>query len=87
LQREGRRDLVLYPLTLPSPAKGEGKHNEMEKELPSPLRGEGGGDLGDYFTASGRGEGEGAMGETFGSITFAKLNNEPGGGVSPFTSE
>jgi hypothetical protein len=35
----------------------------MEKEIPSPLRGEGegGGDLGDYFTASGRGEGEGAM--------------------------
>jgi hypothetical protein len=39
------------PLTLPSPARGEGEHYEIEKEIPSPLRGEGegGGDLRDYF--------------------------------------
>jgi hypothetical protein len=44
-----------YPLTVPSPARGEGNHIEIIKKFPSPLtgEGEGGGDLGDYFTASG----------------------------------
>jgi anthranilate synthase component 1 len=38
---------ISAPLTLPSPARGEGKHNEINKEVPSPSRGEGkgGGDL------------------------------------------
>ena len=42
------------PLTLPSPARGEGKYKEVEKVFASPLRGEGegGGDLRNYFTAS-----------------------------------
>jgi hypothetical protein len=31
----------IYPLTLSSPARGEGKHIEIKKEIPSPLRGEG----------------------------------------------
>jgi len=54
-QSGGRRcqKFGIYPLTLPSPARGEGKH---KKEIPSPLigEGEGGGDLGGYFTASER---------------------------------
>ena len=48
------------PLTLTSPVtprREEGKHNEIEKEIPFPLRGEGEGDLWDYFTASGGGKG------------------------------
>jgi hypothetical protein len=75
---------------IPSPLRGEGEalhHVGCRTRALNLIWFRGGGDLGDYFTASGRGEGEGAMGETFGSITFAKLNNEPGGGVSPFTSE
>jgi hypothetical protein len=48
------------PLTLPFPARGEGKYREIKK-FPPPLRGEGegGGDLRDYFTASGSEGGKG----------------------------
>jgi len=33
--------IEIIPLTLPSSSRGEGKLNEMRKEFPSPLRGEG----------------------------------------------
>jgi hypothetical protein len=56
----------------PSPAQGEGKHIENKKEIPSPLmgEGEGGGDLGDFFTASG---GRGGI-----SIYLARVVSSPG---------
>jgi hypothetical protein len=38
LKREGVKKI---PLTLSSPSRGEEKHNEIEKEVPSPPRGEG----------------------------------------------
>jgi hypothetical protein len=43
-------------LTFPAPGRGEGKHIRIRKEIPSPLTGEGqgGGDLGNFFTPSGR---------------------------------
>ena len=49
----------IFPLTLPSPARGEGQHIEIKNRFPPPRtgEGEGGGDLWDYFTASGE-EGE-----------------------------
>jgi hypothetical protein len=33
--------IEIFPLTLPSPARGEGKYIEMQREIPSSLRGEG----------------------------------------------
>jgi hypothetical protein len=44
-----------FPLTVPSPSRGEGKHIEIKKEIPSPCRGEGqgGGELWVFFTPSG----------------------------------
>jgi len=33
--------IEIFPLTLPSPAGGEGKHIEIDREIPSPLMGEG----------------------------------------------
>jgi hypothetical protein len=39
--REGRREKIeIIPLALPSPARGEGKHIETIKKIPSPSRGE-----------------------------------------------
>jgi hypothetical protein len=51
----GVKKLEYVPLTLPSPARGEGEQTEIKKEIPSPLmgEGEGGGDLWDFFTPSG----------------------------------
>jgi hypothetical protein len=31
----------IFPLTLPSPARGEGKYIEIQEEIPSPSTGEG----------------------------------------------
>jgi hypothetical protein len=31
----------MFPLTLPSPARGEGKYIEIQEEIPSPSTGEG----------------------------------------------
>ncbi len=39
-QRNGMKKLRSDPLTLPSPAKGEGKDIEIFQEVISPLRGE-----------------------------------------------
>jgi len=51
---EGVKKLRASPLTLPSPARGEGKYIEIQEEIPSPSRGEGqgGGEIRDLFTAS-----------------------------------
>jgi hypothetical protein len=39
---KGRCEKIeIFPLTLPSPSRGEGKHIEIQKEISSPLRGEG----------------------------------------------
>jgi hypothetical protein len=40
--------IEIIPLTLPSPSRGEGEHNEITKKFSSPLRGEdlGGGENG-----------------------------------------
>jgi hypothetical protein len=57
LKREGVKKLGIFPLTLPSPARGEGEHNESKEEIPSPLRGEGqgGGDKGIFSQLQGVG--------------------------------
>jgi hypothetical protein len=49
------KKLGIFPLTLPSPARGEGEHNESKEEIPSPLRGEGqgGGDKGIFSQLQG----------------------------------
>jgi len=39
--REGVKKLRRGPLTLPSPARGEGKDVEIQEEIPSPSTGEG----------------------------------------------
>jgi len=39
--RESCEKFRICPLTLPSPARGEGEHIEIKKEIPSPLMGEG----------------------------------------------
>ena len=36
-----KSNFELFPLPLPSPARGEGKYNEIQKEIPSPSTGEG----------------------------------------------
>jgi hypothetical protein len=41
LEGEGVKKLGICPLTLPSPARGEGKYIEIQDEIPSPSRGEG----------------------------------------------
>jgi hypothetical protein len=39
---KGRCEKIeIIPLTLPSPSRGEGEHNEITKKFPSPLRGDG----------------------------------------------
>jgi hypothetical protein len=35
-QREAVKKAKYFPLTLPSPARGEGKHIEIEKKFPPP---------------------------------------------------
>jgi hypothetical protein len=40
---EAAKELPRGPLTLPSPARGEGKDVEIQKEIPSPSMGEGSG--------------------------------------------
>jgi hypothetical protein len=35
-QREGVKKFGIYPLTLPSPTRGEGKHIEIRKKFPPP---------------------------------------------------
>jgi hypothetical protein len=54
------KKLKYAPLTPPSPARGEGKIDKIRKKFPSPLigEGEGGGDVRDYFRASGKGRGD-----------------------------
>jgi len=34
--REGVKKFGIYPLTLPSPTRGEGKHIEIRKKFPPP---------------------------------------------------
>jgi hypothetical protein len=48
LSKGRRKKIEIIPLTLPSPSRGEGEHNEIRKETSSPLRGEdlGGGENG-----------------------------------------
>jgi len=41
---EGVKKLEMFPLILPSPARGGGKATEIQEEIPSPLRGEGQGE-------------------------------------------
>jgi hypothetical protein len=55
LKRGAVKRFGICHLTLPSPVRGEGKHMERKKYIPSPSTGEGtgGGDLWDYLTASG----------------------------------
>ena len=56
------------PLTLPSPARGEGKDVEIQEEIPSPStgEGEGGGEKGifSHLGREGRVRGEGGIVET-----------------------
>jgi hypothetical protein len=41
LRGESVKKLPRSPLTLPSPARGEGKYIEIQEEIPSPSMGEG----------------------------------------------
>jgi hypothetical protein len=68
--------IEIFPLTLPSPARGEGKYIEIQEEIPSPSRGEGQGfgpelsrtvgvKMG-FFHTFGEGKGGGEMAMPFG---------------------
>jgi len=41
LEKGSCEKIEIFPLTLPSPARGEGKNIEIHREIPSPLMGEG----------------------------------------------
>ena len=60
------------PLTLPSPARGEGNYIDILKEIPSPLRGEGqgGGGKGIFSHLRGGKGGGDAVRDSFATLRF-----------------